>query len=76
MNILMDSFWMGFAAGVMVGGFFGLLAAGLAHYGSEPSDAEERLDRHLEELDEFERSMADEKAQKIDPFRPVGGIKK
>ena len=73
MNLLMDSFWMGFAAGVMVGGMLGLLLAGLLRHAS---DAEIRLDRHLEELDEFERSMADEKAQKIDPFRPVGGRKK
>ena len=73
MNLLMDSFWMGFAFGGAIGGILGALAAGLAHYGS---DAEERLDRHLEELDEFERSMADEKAQKIDPFRPAGGRKK
>ena len=73
MNLLMDSFWLGFAAGVTVSALFGALAMGLARGGS---DAEERLDRHLEELDEFERSMADGKAQKIDPFRPVGGRKK
>ena len=57
MNILMDSFWLGFAAGTAIGGIFGAVAAGLAHYSSDPSDLEERLDRHLEELDEFEEKL-------------------
>ena len=57
MSLLMDSFWMGFAAGAVIGGIFGALAAGLAHYASDPSDLEERMDRHLEELDEFEEKL-------------------
>ena len=57
MSILMNSFWMGFAAGVTVSALFCALALGLAHSSSDASDLEERLDRHLEELDEFEEKL-------------------
>ena len=46
-----ELFWMGFAAGVLLGGFLGLLLAGLLRMSS---DLELRMAHHVRENDEHE----------------------
>ena len=46
-----EIFWLGFAAGMFVGGFLGLLLAGLLRMAS---DAEIRMIHHVRESDEHE----------------------
>jgi len=59
-----ELFWMGFAAGVLLGGFLGLVLAGLLRMSS---DLELRMAHHVRNSDEHE----DLKLDDHDPYRVI-----